>query len=518
VKTPWKHQEHGANYLYQRNGTGFLWFDIRTGKCYTTLLGMEADTGLGGPALILGPLTVLVGWINELLDMGIDREDIILVRGNYNQKRNLLRSNRYKFFLLNYDVTTSLDVANVRKNSVIPLQDWVHITYDESYCLARGGLQTPKLQAEKGSGRTMYWLNNLPKPVDQRRVMLSGLPNPETVLDFASQYLIADGQYMGYTTYDAYLKAHWKYNKWTYSWEMKHPAHAESVMKYVSDNSCIVAMRDVHDVPDNIYSIWDIPLTSEQERLLGWLDTATSYSKLKTDQVVTKDLRKWKPALLCKEFNRESGTRTQVKQVQEFFDNKEYWEIFEAIWEKHCSIQILTPVIKFGYSMQIVAGVHPITKERIDENKTKYLLEWSKLHKVPATVFSRSRKAIEYLHETLGERSCLVHGGVPVEDRERLRREFQEGKYDFFLGQTEVIKMGYDLSNADYIFYFSNDYSNNVRTQADGRTTHLTKSTPTSIIDLCTEGTRERDLVKVLRDKYEFSREFVKSPISFLKG
>jgi len=517
MKTPWKHQEHGANYLYQRNGTGFLWFDIRTGKCYTTLLGMEKDLGLEGPALILGPLTVLAGWINELLDMGVDRDDIILVRGNYNQKRNLLRSNKYKFFLLNYDVAKSLDVANIRNNSIMPREDWSHITFDESVMLASGGLQNPKRQAEQGSGRTMYWLENLPKPVNQRRVMLSGLPNPETVLNFASQYLIADGHYMGYTTYDEYLKAHWKYNKWNYSWEMKHPAHAQAVMDYVAENSCIVEMRDVHDVPENIYSIWDIPLTAEQKRLLGWLDTATSYKKLKTDNIIRKDLKKFKPAALCADFNRITQTRTQVRVVQQYLLDGKCLDVFDQIWEEKCANQILTPIIKFGYAMQVVAGVHPITKEKVDENKTKYILEWSKRNKVPAAIFSRSRTAIELLHETLGDRSCLVHGGVDALDRERLRVEFQEGKYDFFLGQTGVIKMGYDLSRADYIFYFSNDYSNNVRTQADGRTTHLTKSTPTSIIDLCTEGTRERDLVQVLRDKYKFSREFIKSPVSFLK-
>lgn len=514
MKTPWEHQTYGANYLCQRKGTGFLWFDIRTGKSFTTLIGI----GKSYPVLILGPLTVLAGWINELLDFGIPREDIILVRGTYNKKRNLLRSTKYKYFLLNYDVTSDLDVANIRRDSIIPLQDWKSIVFDESYCLAKGGLKEPKRQAEKGSGRTMYWLNNLPKPTYQGRIMLSGLPNPETVLNFAPQYLIADGQYMGYTTYDSYLKAHWKYNKWNYSWEMKHPAHAQRVMQYVADNSCIVAMRDVHDVPDNIYSIWDIPLTPEQERILGWLDTSTTYMKMRTDKLIVKNLKQMKPSLLCSIYNIKTGTRTQITKVQELIEPS---GVFEDIWNENCAVQILTPIIKFGFSMQVVAGIHPITKERIDENKTKYILEWNKLHKVPAVVFSRSRGAIEHLQQSLTDKgisSCLIHGGIPVEEREILRSEFQGGKYEFLLGQTDVIKMGFDLSLADYMFYFSNDYSNNVRTQADGRTTHLTKNTPTSIIDLCTEGTRERDLVGVLREKYEYAKEFIKSPVNFLKG
>ncbi len=514
MKTPWKHQQHGVDYLINRNGSGFLWYDIRTGKSFTTLL---ADRNPEEPVLILGPLTVLAGWITEIMDMGFSRDDIIVVRGTYNQKRNLLRSTQYTFYLLNYDVTSTLDVANVRRDSIIPITDWGRIIFDESYCLARGGLQKPKLQAEKGSQRTMYWLNNLPVPEGQKRVMLSGLPNPETVLDFASQYLIADGHYMGHTSYDSYIKAHWTYNKYNYSWEMNHPHHAIAVMEYVAANSCIVAMRDVHDVPENLYTVWDIPTTPIQEKMLQWLDESTVYKRHERDML--RDLRKLKPKLLCSMYNVFAPKRKTVKAVQESIGTED--PIYREVWEHHCQVQVLTPIIKFGFSMQVVAGVHPITKERIDENKTKYLIEWYKIHKVPATVFSRSRVAIEYLCEELnknGIKSCIVHGGIDPVDRERLRSEFQNGLWDMFLGQTDVIKMGYNLSRADYIFYFSNDPSNNVRTQADGRTTHLTKSTPTSIIDLCTEGTRERDLVQVLRDKYSYSREFIKSPVNFLKG
>jgi len=514
TKTPFPHQTSGAEYLISNNG-GQLFYDMRTGKSFTTLIACHDDP----PVLIQGPLTTLLGWISEIKDMGYTKEDIMVVRGNQQQKLNHLRRNDKKFFLLNYDVCERLDVANIRRNSVIRIPDWRWIVFDESYCLANGGYNKPRRQAEKGSARTMYWLNQLPIPEWQKRVALTGLPAPESPLNYASQYLITDGNYFGHTTWESYVKRYWKYNKYVYQWEMKHPHHRIDIMKWVAEHSKCVRMQDVlTNYSGELFTIWDIPLTDDQKRLLAWLDSSTAYRRHHNPNTIKKNLRGMKDADLCREYNRITSTRNTMVHVRELFDMSQCEDVFRVIWEENYQTQLLTPIIKFGFAMQVVCGVHPITKESIHCHKAEYLLQWHNERKLPAVVLSRSRTALDNLSATFtakGVSHVTVHGGTSDEDRELHRVAFQNGEVDFFLGQTAVVQMGYDLSRTDYIFYISNDYSNNVRSQANKRGTHVMKQTPVTIIDLCADGTRERELVGVLDDKYRSSDEFVNRKTNF---
>lgn len=468
TKTPLPHQLSGAEYLNKR-GSGFLWIGMRGGKSFTALLS-KADQY---PLLILGPLTVLAGWVDELLDYGFSRDEFKLIRGNFNQKLNHLRSDLVKVYLINYDVAKALDVGLCRTRSErrstqgifdfslprlpFPLDNWKTIIFDESYCLSN-----------EESGRTKYWLEQ-PIPEGQHRVALSGLPATESIMNFASQYMIVDGHFMGYTNIETYMATNWIKNPWDNKWEPAHPYHVQQVMDYVKANSFIVTMEEIHSsYQGEVYTIWEVEQTKEQKHLLEWVDEALAY-------------------------------RYPHETPED---------------EAHPMLS----AVRFSFGMQVASGVNPLTKEKVACKKADYIVEWYRLHKLPAVVLSSSKTGLLFLAERLSEEGIsfkIVHGGTSISDRGIYREQFQAGEFDLFLAQTTTVKMGYNLSRADHIFHYSNTFSCDTRGQADKRCTHLDKKSPVQIIDLCIEGTRERELTMCLRDKQMDARSWIGKPMTF---
>ena len=459
--------------------SGLLFMDMRTGKCYTTLLGfLESSPELSLPMLLLSLKTPLLGWVNELLEFGIERNRIQMVEGTWQQRRNQLRYQDKDFFLLNYDVAADLDVLNVRRAMVHGIEDWGSIVFDESYCISVN--KPTKVWRRKDlekqnypysiSKRTHYFLPEVTGaiPPYQRRVALSGLPAPESPMNVATQFLIIDGHYMGYTDFISYLHDNWEYNKWEHKWEMKHPYHRTRVLEYVYSNAFCVTMEECNELYQGLlHTTWEIPATEFQLQLFSWLDQTGTY---------------------------------------QYPDDEE--------------VKLMTGGVRFNFGMSICAGIHPITKEPIKTYKGEYIAEWYKLRKLPAVIVSQSRKALLPLQEFLTSKGipcAVVHGGVSKDDRERIRRDFQDGKIDMLLGQAEVIMMGYDLSRADYIFQFSTPVKENVRGQVNMRCCKGNKSRPVTIIDMAIKGTKEGGFIENVVNKHQPAVEYISGQKSFLE-
>ncbi len=461
-KEPFIQQINGNNYLVNRGGSGYLYMDMRTGKTFTAILGLTSKVH-PFPCLVLAPLTPLADWESELLDFGFAPEDIVIVTGNWQQRRNLLRSEG-KIFLLNYDVAPQLDVLNVRKNDWSIL-DWNTIIFDESYCIAINKPDKVYRESDKEkygnyphkiSKRVRYFLPEVTGPIPpyQTRIALSGLPAPESPLNLCTQFLIIDGHFLGYTSLVEYLKDNWSYDKYTFSWQPNHPYHKVRIQEYLDANAFCVTMEQANIGYNGLLkSCWSIEPTREQILLLDWLESATTYNYP----------------------DDEPGT-----------------------------INTMTGGVKFSFGLQICAGVHPLTKEIIPCNKGKYLMEWFKLKKEQCVVASKSKKALRPLAEYLGKhgiKTVVVDGDSKLEDRKEAKRLFETGEVDMLLGQSKVIMMGYNLAVADWLFHFSNTPEENVRGQVNMRCCKGDKIKPVTVVDLAIKGTKERDLVDIMNNK-----------------
>jgi SNF2 family DNA or RNA helicase len=96
----------------------------------------------------------------------------------------------------------------------------------------------------------------------------------------------------------------------------------------------------------------------------------------------------------------------------------------------------------------------------------------------------------------------VIHGGVPPgAERDRIRNEFQAGKYRVIVATPECVQYGLDFSAADTVIYYSCPASGNIRKQSEDRVIHAMKRTPCLYIDLVTEGTEEKEFVDGVHDK-----------------
>ena len=76
---------------------------------------------------------------------------------------------------------------------------------------------------------------------------------------------------------------------------------------------------------------------------------------------------------------------------------------------------------------------------------------------------------------------------------------------------------GQDWSVADTAIYYSNEYSNDLRSQSEDRICHPKKKLPLLIIDLNTESSIDEKVRKILKDKNFDSRMFMSRLIKELK-
>jgi hypothetical protein len=95
--------------------------------------------------------------------------------------------------------------------------------------------------------------------------------------------------------------------------------------------------------------------------------------------------------------------------------------------------------------------------------------------------------------------SCTYDGDTPTDERERIRKEFQEGKIRVFIGNQKSGAFGLDfLKAANYVFFMSNDYSVETREQAEDRVHRGGIISAKNIFDVVVEGSVDERVTKSL--------------------
>jgi hypothetical protein len=74
--------------------------------------------------------------------------------------------------------------------------------------------------------------------------------------------------------------------------------------------------------------------------------------------------------------------------------------------------------------------------------------------------------------------------------------------------------MGLDFSRSNYLFYLSNSYSQDDRTQSEERGNHTKKTGILQIIDIVTRDSNERKLVALLTSKKKLSQSYIRETMS----
>ena len=439
-KTRYSHQLDGSAAVRAApNGSLPLWMGCRTGKTLTAIDAVDT------PALVICPVSVIASWVNELTGDGVDPEQIQVVS---KMNQNLLLTH-CDWTLINYEKVKKLDALRVREDlpagaGILP---WNTVVADESYRMHN-----------HESGIAEYLLRYKP-PAGERRMLLSGSPASENIINFASQYLFLYGSYFGCTSVGEYLHKYFKWNEWSFKWEQRDYSHTAEVRDYVQKSSFCVTMQELGMGCQIFREQVSVTLNEEQQKLLRWLAIAQTYG--------------------------EQG------------DEK-----------------LFNPLVRVGFEAKIASGVHPLSNEIINNAKQQCVVQMYKDKPQPMLILSRFKAPLYEMQRLLLEKCNLevdiIHGGTKKEDRELFRLKFQNAEVDIIICQVETIKMGLSFSRLKYIVYLSNSFSCDSRVQSEERGQLANRSESYTILDIVSEGTGDAELVELLRNKEYNSSYYVK--------
>ncbi|CAM3282707.1 DEAD/DEAH box helicase [Nocardioides dubius] len=119
-------------------------------------------------------------------------------------------------------------------------------------------------------------------------------------------------------------------------------------------------------------------------------------------------------------------------------------------------------------------------------------------------VFSQYVQMAKLLQRHLrarGVASQLLHGGVPVPEREQMVKAFQAGEVPVFLLSLKAGGTGLNLTRADHVVHFDRWWNPAVEDQATDRAYRIGQTKPVQVHRLVTEGTIEARIAELLARK-----------------
>lgn len=435
---PMAHQLKMCKYLVRNNG-GLLFCEMRTGKTLGVILFLITNRKV--PILIVAPCMAMRNWYDWLVAQGFKENMLSLLEGTKKKRQKELDKGK-PIIMCNYEMSIKYKIKN--------LQNWAVIIFDESYRLANISASV-----------TQYWIRGT-RPEGQARIAVSGEPAPESPLNFASQYMIICGQFMGYSSYMSYLRNEWRENPWSGKLEPVRPTHEAEIRVYVKKTAHCVTMKSLGLGSKTLYNATFFELNTAQKKIMK-----------------------------------------EVKKLRDKADMMKGVPMMENPYK----------IKAFTMERLVSAGMDPENHEIINQDKLIYMLTSYLEDPEPIVILSHYKaplfRAQELFHQK-GIKSGLIYGGTgSSSQKEEIVNQFKDGEFPVFFGQTRSVKMNYNLSRSSLTYYPNNSYSRDDRAQSEKRTTNIKKDTPVGIMDLCYRDTMDEKLVKLLRAKEKISYSFI---------
>jgi SNF2 family DNA or RNA helicase len=407
--------------------------DMRLGKTLTTIRRVMMYPN-ATKVLVVAPNSALGGWEEELEKEGIDYE-------------RLSGTKEQRYAKLMGDCFWSANYYLINKEGWLSIPEIKNITWDVVILDESTFIKNPKAKV------TRFFLKNFRKV--PHRWILTGLPNPESDLDYITQFLFLDGHFMGKDNYWKFRDRYYKLGPDTYSYVPK-PGVSEAIQKYVGKRAHILKRKEAGLNTEKIY----------ETRYLDFDDkTRTIYQEAEKDFIL------------------RAGT----------FEQKTVWKMVQYTWLR-----------------QLCGGW--IKKEKqIWDGKVKELVSLLEGE-------LRNEKVVVWFNYNMEIKSCIkalckteaacITGQQDPELREALRKEFQTGHTRVLLIQQAVAQMGMDLSAADTAIYFSEPLGLQGKKQTEDRIVHPEKTTPLLYIHLLVNDSVDIDI------RYALAQKALKSDLS----
>ena len=410
------HQKPILKYMMSTD-TPALFIDMRLGK---TILTIEYAVRKGlQNVLVVAPKSAFNSWEKELNVEGLDNFKVCMGKS----KDVFARIKEARWV-----------ITNPQKLATWPFykRKWDLVVVDESSRIKNARSKYFKVLMSQFSQT-------------KHKLLLSGTPTPESILEAVPQLLFLRGEVLGCRNY----------------WEF--------LVRYTLK-----------------YGYERLLYKSAKEKLTELLhDTCYFLSQKKAG--VAQRCKKIK--VLIPKNQAQKDLYRQLKKDFEMDINGKHYE----------TDYILTTLL---WACRVAGGILDGTV--VSDAKFNELLKILNRTKGKAVVWFRFNDELHYVHEKLKMLSipCAVYyGDVSVEDRKRIEYDFQKGHYKCILLQVKTGLYALDLSVADTAVYYSNSWSLEERIQSEKRISHPKKKTRLTYIDLLTKGWPDTTIYNALKRK-----------------
>lgn len=427
-RTALPHQRPVLRWAKRRNAIG-LFLQMRLGKTFIAIRWVKHRSP-NGRVLCVAPLSVLPGWVEELEQENLSS---VLLIGSAKRRAESLAANRKRcrWFLINPE--------GLRSFPALLDESWDVVILDESTFIRKPQTKIAKIVRR---------LRHVPN-----RAILTGLPNPESPLDYFEQLAFLGLPFMGCQTYWQYRARH--FFQAGYRWRPKRGT-LERLTHQVAKHCYVLSTKD------------------------AGLETPAVYE--------------------TRHVSLPPGIRGIYRACVEEFRLGER----ETIW---------SPVVR-TWLCQLCGGIVPLAyrdgRSFYFDHKLNELekLLCGELKSEQVVVFFRFTRELSLALQRLRRRgivSAAYAGLHSLEQRKRKVLAFRSGQTRVFLMQAKCARMGLDLSVADTVIFYSNWYDSQTREQCEARIEHPKKKRSRLYIDLVTKDTVDEDVLAALKQKDELS-------------
>lgn len=434
----WRHQLAAGLWLKDKK-TSALFMEMRLGK---SLVAIQWCLRQLGPHLIVCPKSVIPTWINELQKEGI--ENIIdLSSGDDNQK--IYHGGLY-FFVVNYEKLIVRGTKQTKPSYLCSIP-WGTVVLDES-----SKIRNPKTKITKVCIKHFRHVDH--------RLILCGLPNPESELDYITQFLFLHDRIHGANSYWGYRTTHYQPPTFSnYDWTPKLGTR-KKLKQFVKDNSFTLTRKEAGLGNKMISTIRVCILPIKARKVYDTIEKEWGYKDLQTKFVIVM-----KGVLAQIAGGRPKDTKLQDARHDAKLDELKYLLLTELKDQK--------VIVWFRFNTELKAA-----KQRLKKCHIKV---------------------------------AIIIGKTPNSVREIRRRKLHGGKLRVLLLQIKCAKYGLDLSCCDTQIVYSPTYSYDDHRQSLDRIAHPTKKVPLLTINLVCKDTVDEDVLTALDTKGIISNKFNKS-------
>ncbi len=296
---------------------------------------------------------------------------------------------------------------------------------------------------------TRFFLNNF--GVVDHRWILTGTPNPESDLEFWPQMVFLDGSFCRTESFWNFRLQHFTLPKWEYKWKAK-VGSRKIIASAVGKRAHVVRKTDVG---------MDIQKVREVRRIKMPAKVRSAYRTAEKEFVLEWDGAEIKTTIWA------TSKYIWLRQFCGGFLGKE-----KMIWR--------------GKARELVSLLQ-------GELAGQSVVVWFNFN--PEIILCSTM-----LHDAQINHGVL-RGNVSVQQREKRRKNFMNGKFPVLLVQQAVAQMGMNLSRADTAIYYSQPCSLLASLQTEERIMHPAKTTPLLYVYLQAEKSVDEDVYSALRDK-----------------